>query len=952
MAGPRIPAATYRVQFNRNFRFDDARKIVSYLDALGITDLYASPLLASRRGSPHGYDVTDPARINPELGGREDFDALTFDLRQYQMGLLLDIVPNHMAASSDNPWWWDVLCNGWSSAYATFFDIDWHPDRPGLNGKVLLPILGEPYGQVLEKQEIKLMPAKSGFQVRYGERRLPLSPVSSLEILSRLTGGPAGFPDTGPAASFQLTEIINQKKFSRETQEDSCQADFRQAWNAFWDLYSSSAGVKKAVKVKLRHFNGQKGDPQSFSYLDHLLTGQAYRLAFWRTANKEINYRRFFDVSDLVSVRVEEEKVFEAIHRLVFKLAGAGQVTGLRIDHIDGLYDPEAYLRRLGQHLSGNGRQNSFYVVVEKILADGEDLPPVWPVYGTTGYDFLNMLNGLFIDKQGIEILNRIYTGLGCLEDFAAVVYNQKKKVATELFAGEVRTLARQLSYLAEEDRYGRDLTLADLEQALIEITACLPVYRSYTRGWVVADRDRAYIEQAVAMAMKHSSTVGPACKFLRRVLLLEFPPDLPLKLQQDWVRLIMRWQQFTGPFMAKGVEDTAFYLYNRLISLNEVGGNPGGTGISVPEFHLYNEKRLKESPHTLNATSTHDTKRSEDVRARINILAEIPDVWAEKVERWQRLNEPGKSVLNGCPVPGSNMEMLIYQTLIGAWPLQEGESPSFKDRIQAYVVKAAREAKEKTSWLFPDAAYEEALKKFINFLLEPGNDFWQDMLDLQKIIAPYGAINSLAQVLLKITSPGVPDFYQGMEFWNFSLVDPDNRRPVDYAARSKLLAELQKEEAGGQLELVKKLLAFWDDGRVKLYLTYKALNLRKFRQELFAAGAYLPVKVNGPYFEHACSFIRCHGGQWVLVAVPRMPARLQASISDLRAADPHNPASLLAGSEIWGGNVLLLPVHAPDSWQNILTGEYIQADFSNMGKVLPLAKIFSNFPVTLLTEV
>lgn len=955
MAGPVVPAATYRLQFNRQFRFNDALAIVPYLNALGISDIYASPLLAAGRGSSHGYDMTNPARLNPELGSKEEFEALNGSLKRHGMGLLLDIVPNHMAAGTENPWWRDVLQNGRYSVYAAYFDIDWQPARSGLAGKVLLPVLGAPFGKVLENRELTIEPGEDGFAVRYFQRRLPLNYLSTVQLMSQWAEAPSGAAGTsGRRIPPQLRRFLEElKNLPNSANKKEFTSLFRQLYDKFWRLYGALPEIKAFVDGELQFLNGRKGDLRSFDRLEQILGEQAYRLAFWRVAGEEINYRRFFDVSGLAAVRVEEEQVFEATHDLIFRLVEAGQVTGLRIDHIDGLYDPQTYLDRLQDRLAALGRPG-FYVVVEKILAGGEKLPGGWQVHGTTGYDFLNMVNALFVDGNGTGELNRLYLMLsGSTEDFATVAYNRKRRMMEILFAGEVRSLARRLGELAAEDRYGHDLTPAGLELAILEVTACLGVYRTYVRDFTVAERERYYIEQAVGKAVRLCPAAGPACTFLGRVLLLEFPDTLAAEKKETWLRFVMRWQQFTGPVMAKGLEDTALYVYNRLVSLNEVGGEPGTSGISIADFHRRNKDRRERLPHTISATSTHDTKRGEDVRARINVLPEIPAAWARRVENWRCWNKPKKPVVNGLPVPEDNMEYLIYQTMVGAWPLRENELPAFRKRLQAYLVKAAREAKIHTSWLEPDNGYEEALKNFTSAILDSceNNRFLRDFLEFQRVAACYGAVNSLAQTLLKITSPGVPDFYQGTELWDFSLVDPDNRRPVDFVARAGLLEALKREEARGLPDLVKRLTASWEDGRIKLYLTYKALNFRKNHRELFAYGAYTPVEATGPRVEHVCAFTRYLAGAWVLVAAPRLPARLRLSALKYKEIIEPTAAGIIPEAAVWGNGVLVLPEHAPARWKNILTGEELPATATGdtQKHILPLAGVFRNFPVALL---
>ncbi|NLW06500.1 MAG: malto-oligosyltrehalose synthase [Clostridia bacterium] len=946
----RLPVATYRLQFNKQLGFAEARILAPYLQALGISDLYASPLTAAREKSPHGYDVIDPTRLNPQLGDKTAFTAFVTALQQHGLGLLLDFVPNHMAASSENQWWQDVLRYGPSSARAAFFDIDWQPVRPGLAGKILLPVLGKPFAKVLENGELGLILAAEGFQVCYHEQRFPLAPATCIRLLQNWAEKNPGIPAAGQAIISHLTELLAQlqQQANRETRHKLATA-CRQAWHDFWRLLNEQPGLKDSLDNYLESFNGRRGEPQSFNRLEQLLAEQPYRLSFWRLASTDINYRRFFDVSDLVSLRMEDEQVFNATHTLIYELIAKRQVTGLRLDHIDGLHDPEKYLLRLQERLGGSGNRPAFYVIVEKILAGEEELPDSWPVFGTTGYDFLNILNRLFIDSEGLTVLDRLYASCSNgVTDFATIVYQQKKLVMRELFGSEVRNLVRQLVHLAAKNRYGQDLTLAELEQALVEISACLAVYRTYIRNFKLSSSDRNYIEAAVREAVSRQPAVGPACAFLRQVLLLQFPAGLPEEQQQEWLAFVMRWQQFTGPVMAKGFEDTSLYLYNRLVSLNEVGSEPEKGGVTTAAFHRFNLKRQQRWPYSLNATSTHDSKRSEDVRARINVLSEIAPAWEKRLKQWQLWNLSRKRKLWGRPVPEGNTEVLLYQTLIGAWPLVAEELPSFKERLHGYLLKAVREAKRYSSWLAPEETYEQALAEFADTILEPGagNHFLVDFIEFQKTTAFYGAINSLAQVLLKITCPGIPDLYQGMELWNFSLVDPDNRRPVDFAARIKLLNDLQEGEKKDQQVLVKNLLSSWEDGRIKLYLTYKALQFRKKQRDLFASGAYLPLTAQGSEAEHVCSFARQLQDNWVLVLVPRLSARLQMKCQE-KQSEQMPPLSFPLGGEVWKDTALLLPAAAPDRWRNILTGEVISAC-----QQFPVAALLKYFPVALLVGV
>jgi (1->4)-alpha-D-glucan 1-alpha-D-glucosylmutase len=865
MAALRIPSATYRLQFNRDFRFADARALVPYLHELGISDLYASPIFKARPGSAHGYDITDPTQLNPELGSEEDFEELVAELKRHDMGLVLDIVPNHMAATVDNPWWADVLEHGRSSPYASYFDIDWdaHPER-----RIVLPILGAPLEEVLRRGELKVSLGRTGPSLRYHDTRLPLS-------------------------------------------------------------HTTSAAARRA-----------NSDP---ARLEGLLSQQAYELTYWRDGVRRLNYRRFFDVSDLVGVRVEDPAVFEATHGLIVRLAREGKVTGLRVDHIDGLRDPRGYLRRLQEVLSRNGSR--FYVLVEKILLGDEAVPENWPTFGTTGYEYSNLVNDLFIDPQGLRALNTTYGRFTrSSTGFADVVYEQKKKVMRELLPGELRDLGQRLTSLAEEEQGGGRIC-EDHTQALMEVSACLPVYRTYIRSLDISTDDRADIEVAIREASRRNPALNAyALDFVRRVLLLDFQRSLAARRRAQWPDFVMRWQQFTGPVTAKGLEDTALYNYSRLVSLNEVGGDPEGTHVSraVERFHRHNAETLGRWPHKLNATSTHDTKRSEDVRSRIDVLSEIPMAWARRLNRWSRLNKGKKALVNGRSVPDPNEEMLLYQTLIGAWPLDAGEVPEFGRRLKRFVVKAAREAKVNTSWLDPDEHYESGLASFVETILDDStaNGFLEDFVRFQESIAYCGALNSLAQTLLKIASPGVPDFFQGTELWDSSLVDPDNRRPVDFTRRLEILRELQHREAGDLASLVHDPIVHWRDGRIKMYITAKALCFRKAHAVVFQSGDHIPLRASGEQHEHIVAFARNHASDWALLVVARLFQRLR------------RPGYPPIGRRAWKNTLLFLPPGAPERWLDELTGETICASPAPKGMALELAKVFRHLPVALLSGV
>jgi (1->4)-alpha-D-glucan 1-alpha-D-glucosylmutase len=946
----RIPVATYRLQFNGQFRFEHARALAEYLGRLGVTDIYASPLLQARTGSSHGYDVTDTSHLNSEIGSEQEFEALTDELLTRGMGLLLDIVPNHMAASSENPWWMGVLENGSSSTFASFFDIDWHPPRASLANKVLLPILGRPYAEALENKELKLVFEQGGFFIQYHDAKLPVAPKSYSLLLQHRLGElqqrlGADHPATRELAGILVavaglperialsTEMAGERRLQRERIKERLR-----------DLYQSSPDVRDFLDENLRVLNGRKRKPGSFAFLDRLLADQAYVLSYWLSANAEINYRRFFTITDLVGVRVEDPLVFEARHSVVLRLIEKGLVTGLRIDHIDGLRDPLGYLRRLQERASPNGVQGShprFYVIVEKILADGEKLPREWPVCGTTGYDFLNQLNGIFLDPGGCEKLNSIYESfVGSKDRYEDLVYEKKKEVMETLLVVEMRSLGHHLGLLAEQDRYARDMPQAEIARALVETTACFPVYRTYARTFATTSSERRYVESALQSARRRNPRVDPQCfEFLGDVLMLRERVHLSAEQREARLAFVTRWQQFTGPIMAKGVEDSALYVYNRLLSLNEVGGAPNANGVSLTAFHEFCRYRQDHCRHTLNATSTHDTKRAEDARARINVLSEIPIAWEKALNRWGRRNRAKKRMVDGRLVPDRNEEILLYQTMLGAWPLDSEDVPAFRQRLQDYMVKATREAMVHTKWTRPSIRHEQALIHFVRAITEPAesNSFLNDFVRLSREVSYYGALNSLAQLLIKITAPGVPDFYQGSELWDFRLVDPDNRGPVDFEKRARLLAEVEQAEAHDQAKLLQCLLDCWQDGRIKLYVTSKALSFRRAHPELFLDGAYEPLQVAGARQENAYAFMRHTKRSWAVVAVPRLTTKLVP------------PGQMPTGENLWRSNLLVLPGGAPEDWINVLTGEPIRSCPAKEERVLSLGDVFNRFPVALL---
>jgi (1->4)-alpha-D-glucan 1-alpha-D-glucosylmutase len=943
MSEPRIPVSTYRLQFGQQLRFNDAKALVPYLHELGITDLYASPLLRARRGSSHGYDVADPSHLNPELGTDEEFDALVAELQRHGMGLILDIVPNHMAASSENPWWMDLLEDGPRSAFASHFDVDWHPPSRLLENRVLLPILGKTYAQALEARELRLSYTRSGFFLHYFDFTLPIATRSYNRLLSyrqdrleRVIGA-----HTPSWQEFQGIQAAIRQIPSPGSAPSEAAGERRQHREAvkerLWQLYTSSEEVHRFLDGNLRLFNGRKGVPASFLLLDQLLSDQAYVLAFWQTANQEINYRRFFTISDLVGLRVEDPMTFEAVHAIALSLATKGMVTGLRVDHIDGLRDPLGYLRRLQQrvHPEADARSRDLYLVVEKILSPGENLPAEWPVHGTTGYDFLNAVNGLFVDASKLPELDNIYADfISERIRFSDLAYKKKKQVMDSLLAVEMRTLGRYLGVLAANDRYARELSRQELTRTLVEVTACLEPYRTYIRGFEIKLQEKVPIEKALKEAQQRNPNIDPACfRFVREVLLLLPGPHLLAEQRESRLAFVMAWQQFTGPITAKGVEDSALYVYNRLISLNEVGSSPQGGDLSLAGFHSFMLRRHQRWPFSMNASMTHDAKRAEDMRARISVLSELPTEWAQCLENWNRWNDSKCGQTRGVRAPERNEETLLYQTLIGSWPITEPVCACYTRRIQDFMVKAVREAMVHTRWAVPNLEHERALVNFVGRILEdaPDNRFLRDIRRFANKVAYHGALNSLSQLTIKLASPGVADFYQGTELWDLRLVDPDNRKPVDFGNLEALLSG-RAESAPSLAELTQ----CWKDGRVKMHVTQQGLRYRQRHGALFVKGAYVPLEVIGPRSDCVVAFARRYRGDWVAVIVPRFTVRLATKNTD----------NLTVRG--WNDTRVLLPKEAPRRWLNTLSGEEVGGN--GTGEVY-LNRIFDNFPVALLSN-
>lgn len=921
------PAATYRLQFNSDFGFQAAKKIIPYLAELGISTIYASPIFRARKGSKHGYDVTDPNQINPELGTIEDFDALIETAHQHGIGWLQDFVPNHMAYDSLNWMMMDVFEKGRASAYFGFFDIIWDHIRENLRGKVIAPFLGSPYGETLEKGEITLQYSDGTFRVKYYETIYPISIKSYATIISRNLADlreRVGRDHAGYLKALGIATILkNLPSEQAATDVEASAAQMILAKDWLWDLYEKEPVIHEFIDENVSAFN------QDVNLLDALLSEQWFQFTYWRVATKEINYQRFFNINELISLRMEDEEVFRYVHRLALSLLREGKIDGLRIDHIDGLYDPTAYLARLRRE-AGDA-----FIIVEKILELSEQLPDDWPVQGTTGYEFMNYVNGLFVDGRNEEAFQNIYSSFtGHETSYKDLLYEKKKLIIERHLTGDLDNLTSLLKTLSTTTRDAIDLPWESLMDSIVETAAEFPVYRTYVASEDIREQDRAYIRSAIEKARGGNPSLGRALDFLETVLLLDFPEYLAEEHKALWLSFVMRFQQFTSPLMAKGLEDTTFYVFNRLISLNEVGGDPGHFGISTDEFHSFNKRRLESHPHTLNATATHDTKRGEDSRIRIDLLSEMPGEWEKRLEIWGEQNGAFKKIVGDEEVPGRNREYFLYQTLIGAFAFDEEERGNFIKRIKDYMLKAAREAKFHTFWLDNNAEYEEALVEFTEKILTPSdsNEFLRSFGEFQKKIAHYAAFSSLAQTLLKITGAGLPDFYQGSELWDLNLVDPDNRRPVDYEKRERFLRGLKQREESGLLPLIEELLSDKESGMVKLFTIQRALAARRRHKELFDDGDYIPLKAAGSRAGHVLAFARRKDKQWVVVIAPRLLISLVGA------------NELPLGKEVWRDTAVELPDDSPRVWRHVFTEELIDAR-----RALAVAEVFRRFPLGLL---
>jgi (1->4)-alpha-D-glucan 1-alpha-D-glucosylmutase len=927
----RRPLSTYRLQLGPGFGFRDAAALVPYLAELGITDVYLSPPFAAAPGSSHGYDVVDPNRLRPELGGDDGYDELCRATAAWGLGQLIDFVPNHMGIGPDNPWWLEVLENGPSSVYAPYFDIDWNPLKRELTNKVLVPVLGDQFGEVLERGELELVREGGAFFVKYWEHSFPITPRQVPRILRHELDTLRAELDPSDVSLQELESIITalEKLAPRdEVEPDKVAERAREkevAKRRLAALFADCPRIERFVDDNVRAFNGTVGDARSFDLLEQLLDAQAYRLAHWRVAGEEINYRRFFDINSLAAIRMEDERVFDDTHRLVFRLVDEGKISGLRIDHPDGLYAPAAYFRRLRR------QHPELYVVVEKILEGPERMPASWMVDGTTGYEFLNVVNGLFVDDRQADAFDALYRRLGGEpRRFAELVYDKKRALMRSTMASEVNVLAHRLNRLSEANRRTRDFTLQALGHALVEYVARLPIYRTYVEGSdggeLVEARDRQYIETTVRAAQRASRELDRTLyDFLRSVLLLEDPTPESLEF-------VRKLQQVTGPVTAKAIEDTAFYVYHRLIALNEVGGDPQKFGSSVEELHQLNAARRRDWPGSLNTTATHDTKRGEDVRLRIDALSEVPAEWAERVARWARLAASQRPDDEDPNVPDSNFEIFIFQTLVGTFPDEERVTEEYKNRIFQYLEKALREGKVHSSWTNPDEGYEQAVQRWAARLLVSA-PFLDDFVPFARRVAQAARLSSLAQVALKVASPGVPDIYQGCELWDLSLVDPDNRRPVDFARRRELLAVLARRAAEGpaaRRALAREVAepAALVDGRAKLLLVRESLRYRRAHGALFLDGDYRPLAVEGEDAARVVAFARVHERERLICVVPRLMLQRMERGGGRGIA--------------WRARVLL-PPSLRGGWVDVVTGRRV-----DVSGAVDVGSAIADFPVAL----
>jgi len=946
---PEALSATYRVQLNAGFGFADLKDCLEYFSQLGIDAVYLSPVLRARHGSSHGYDVVDHSELNPELGGPDHFEAMAMRLEELSLGLLLDIVPNHMCVTDPaNHWWQDVLENGLSSPYAGHFDIDWTPPKTDLDSKILLPILGDQYGRVLENGEIVLGYQDGAFHVNYWDLRLPVAPRTWRHILEPLCEVMATQLPSSDTRLQELLSILTALRHlpDRDVTDPASVAERRREKEVvrrrLAAAVSEDTRIERELGAIVTRVNGNRGAPRSFDALEALLSDQGYRLSYWRVACDEINYRRFFDINELAAINVEVPEVFAAVHAQVLRLFERGVVVGARIDHVDGLRDPAGYLHTLHDAIAAVSGTAAPWVVVEKILQPKEKLRQDWPVGGTTGYGFMNQLMRLFVAST--STLDEVYQEFtGQRERFEDVLYESKKLALHVSLSSELTVLARKLDRISEQHRHTRDFTLATLQEALAEVVACFPVYRTYVRpgDGTLGEQDRKAIDRAVDDAEYRNPAVNESIfEFIRAVLLLERFGDLTEENMAEREDFVLRFQQLTSPVMAKGLEDTAFYRYFPIAAANEVGGDPDPVPLDSTGWCEFCQQRLQIEPCGLSATSTHDTKRSEDLRARLCVLSEIPSDWREAIYRWSALAARHKVLVDRELAPSRDEELFIYQTIVGALPPKSKPiDGQFVERITEYLRKAMREAKLRTSWVNPDVEHEDAVLGFAATILdaERSPELFADICEFVRHLEPSGYLTALSQLVLKLAAPGIPDIYQGTELWSLALVDPDNRRPVDFALRKRMLVELTDRFSGDPLALIEELLQTPEDGRIKALITWRGLQARRSRPDLFRSGAVLPVEVTGPLAGYLVAQGRALQGQSALVVTGRFFTALGM------------PAQLPVGEPLWAGNTLRVPSElAGATYVDVFSGRRIPV--SEAG-IVAVGEILRHLPQALLVR-
>jgi (1->4)-alpha-D-glucan 1-alpha-D-glucosylmutase len=982
-----VPVSTYRVQVHGAFTLTAVSDLTHYLARLGVGAVYTAPYFTASPGSTHGYDVCNHNEINAELGGMEAHAGFVRALKAHDLLHIVDFVPNHMGIGTGrNALWNDVLENGPSSAAAKYFDVDWTPVKAELHAKLLLPILGDQYGRVLERGELQLVFADGVLTLQYFDNILPINPRQGSRVYRAAAEQAAGtLGEDDPQLHEFLSIIASLENMPTSGTHASSVVDNRRekevARGRLARLVADSPAIREAIQAAVALFNGQPGRPESFDLLHDLLESQAYRLSYWRTASHEINYRRFFDINTLAGLRVEDPEVFAETHRQIGELIAAGAVQALRIDHPDGLFNPAQYFSML-QDLAarawgvtrdadrGGRTDRPLYVVAEKILSGGENLPSRWAVHGTTGYNFLNVLNGIYIDVGQGRTVRRAYAKLtGEIEPFDDVLYQSKRLIMETAMASELTVLTHMLDRIAQSSRRSRDFTHDSLRDVIVEVVACFPVFRTYVDedGWT--PEDRAVVERAIVRARRRNPAMESSLfDFFREVVLPRdvetdplpndrrggYPPVTQDEARER-LRFAMRLQQYTGPVQAKGLEDTAFYRHNVLLSINEVGGDPSQFGRSIAEFHDANLRRLREWPYEMLATATHDTKLGEDVRARLNVISELTPEWTRDVSRWMRANRGLRTLIDSEPAPDRNDEYRFYQALAGSWPaeLLQTSAPApleLVERLQAYMLKAVREAKRHTSWLTPNQPYEDALHRFIERALtgSSGARFLSLMLPLQRRIAAAGMVNSLSQLVAKLGSPGVPDVYQGTELWDFSLVDPDNRRPVDFTRRQAIIEEIDSllcRRCPERLAALAALLDSWTDGRIKLLTTAVGLRIRRDDPELFLRGEYIPLETEISVAGAAVAFARVQGQRAALFVGPRLSARLlhQNGSTPPKLGPP-------LGADAWKTSRVFLPeTLANRAFRHEISGADIQPTSASGHAWLFLGQIFEHVPVGIL---